>query len=145
MIKQLDSLRRAGLAAQSAVLAATVAVGAGLVTPVAAWLGGLGGAAAAAVAAALCLLGAEVALALAHLFRGPDRAWRGMLAGMFPRMGIPLILGLAVQLGGGVLAENGVLVYLVVFYPLTLSVELALSLPPAESVGAARGTGKGVP
>ena len=48
---------------------------------------------------------------------------------MFARMGVPLICGLVLQLRGGMLAQAGVLFYLAAFYPVTLTLETALSLP----------------
>ena len=104
-----------------------------LVAGAAAWLGGISGCASAGVAAGLCLLGAEVALVVCHLLRGSKYEPYAMLAGMLPRMGIPLMLGLVLQIRGGILAENGLLIYLVVFYPVTLAVESAMSLPPADN------------
>ncbi len=89
-------------------------------------------------AAAFCALGAEGGLLIGRPFRHTPQAWLGMLLGMFPRMAIPIGLGLAIQLRGGPLAEAGLLVYLVVFYPVTLAVETAMSLPgglPRERPG----------
>ena len=57
-------------------------------------------------------------------------------------MGIPLVGALVFHLQGGVLAEAGLLVYLVVFYPVSLGVETYLSLPPT---GPTRAPGTGAP
>jgi hypothetical protein len=65
-----------------------------------------------------------------HLLRGPKHALAALLAGMAARMGIPLAFGLAIHLQGGPLAEAGLLYYLLVFYPVALAAETALSLPP---------------
>lgn len=115
-----------GLAVQSAVLCLTMLAAYALVAPVAAWLGGSAGLAAAAVAAGLCLLGTEAALVIARFFPRPADAWKGMFWGMLPRMGIPLCLGLALQLLGGLLAESGLLVYVIVFYQVALGTEVFL-------------------
>jgi hypothetical protein len=117
-----------GLMAETAVLLLAVLAMYVAVAPFAAWHRGPIGLAAAAVAAAFCLLGAEVGLLVARHFRDPERAWQGMLVGMLPRMGIPIALGLLFQLRGGPLAESGLLVYLVVFYPVALGVDALLCL-----------------
>jgi hypothetical protein len=128
--------------AQTAVLLLAVLAMYVIVAPIAAWCRGLAGLAAAAVAAAFCLLGAEVGLLVARRFRGPERAWQGMLAGMLPRMGVPITLGLVFQLRGGPLAESGLLVYLVVFYPVALGVDAVLCLPFGGRSGRSGGGGR---
>lgn len=129
---RLARVRRWGVIAQSALLLGIVLVACVIVTPVAGIVSGFAGVAAALVAAGLCLLGAGLALVACRLFRGPKRVLPAVLAGMLLRMGIPLASGLALQFEGGPLAEAGLLVYLVVFYPVTLFVETALSLPLGE-------------
>lgn len=126
------SLRRRGFTAQSAVLLATVLAVYGLVAPVAGSVSGPVGLAVAAIAAGLCLLGAGLALAACRLFGRPEHALHALLAGMLLRMGVPLGFALALQVRGGPVAEAGLLVYLVVFYPVTLFVETALSLPNGD-------------
>ena len=125
-------MRRRGLACQSAVLLAAALAVYAMVAPVAGSLGGWVGLAAAAVAAGLCLLGAELALVACRLLDNPKYVLCAMLVGMLLRMGIPLASALAIQFQGGALAKAGLLVYLVVFYPVTLFVETALSLPSGE-------------
>jgi hypothetical protein len=98
----------------------------------------------AAAAAAFCLAGAEVALLISRCFRDPRTAWQGSLAGMAPRMGIPIVLGLAFQLQRGMLAECGLLVYLIVFYPVALWMETLLCLPVGSRVGRPRGASRNV-
>ncbi len=68
-------------------------------------------------------------LVVYRAFPGPNSAWQGMLAGMLPRMAIPLGFAIPLHIHGGPLAEAGLLVYLVVFYPVTLAAETALCLP----------------
>jgi hypothetical protein len=114
------------LAVQSGILCLAMLAAYALVAPIAAWLGGGPGLAAAAVAAGLCFLGTEVALVVARFFSHPTDAWKGMFWGMLPRMGIPLCLGLALQLLGGPLAESGLLVYVIVFYQVALGTEVFL-------------------
>lgn len=126
------SLRRRGLAGQSAVLTAAVLVVYAAVSPVAGYIGGAMGMAAAAVAAGLCLAGAGLALVVCRLFRDPKRAFQGVLIGMFLRVGVPLLAALGIQAQGGGLAAAGLFVYLLVFYPVVLIVETALSLPPDD-------------
>jgi hypothetical protein len=124
--------RNRGLTSQAAVLAGAVLAVYAAVAPVAGALSGMVGVAAAAVAAGLCLAGAALALLVCRLYRDPKGALWRVLIGMFLRMGVPLLGGLAIQVQGGRLAKAGVLVYLVVFYPLTLFVETFLSLPSHE-------------
>jgi len=128
----LAKLRGQGPIVQSASIGLAVAGAYALVAPFAAWHSGPAGMMAAAAAALFCLLGALAALVLARRFREPDTAWQGMLWGMLPRMGVPFLSGIACQLWGGVLAQAGVLVYLVVFYPVALWAETVLCLPVAS-------------
>ncbi len=65
---------------------------------------------------------------------------------MAMRMGIPLGAGLLVHLQNGALAAAGLLYCLAAFYPVTLAVETALSLPPAAGPAhSSKGSGKGMP
>jgi hypothetical protein len=129
----LAELSSRGLAARGALLAAVVLAEYALVGPLAGVLGGLPGVAAAAAAAGLCLAGAGLALVVSHAFCGrPKYALYGVLLGMALRMGIPLGLGLTCHILGMALARAGLLYYLLVFYPVTLGVETALSLPSRE-------------
>ncbi len=130
MNKPALTAQRWGLAAQAGILVAVVGGEVALVAPLAIWLNGSIGLAAASVAAGLCLLGALAALVVGWLLRDLPNPVHGMLAGMLPRMGIPLGAALVFHLQGGVLAESGLLVYLLVFYPVSLGVETFLSLPP---------------
>jgi hypothetical protein len=91
---------------------------------------------AAAVAAGLCWAGALAALVLQWLFRGTRYALVGTLGAMLPRLGIPLACGVLLQILSSALAESGLLVYLVAFYPVTLAVETALTLPGGGSPAA---------
>jgi hypothetical protein len=114
------------------------------VAPVAALVRGRAGLAAAAAAAGLCLLGAILGLALAFCFRGLRFAAVGFALGMLPRMGIPLGGGVAVQFMGGPLAEGGIMIYLLLFYPVTLAFETWLLVGAGSGPGSCRAaSGKG--
>ena len=130
MKHQLEKLQRQGLAVHAAVLGLSALLLYGLVAPLAGFYGGQDGVIAAAVALGLCLSGTGSALVVSHFFRDPDRALHGMLLGMLPRMGIPLSIGLLIHLQNGFLSQSGLLYYLLLFYPVTLTVETILSLPP---------------
>ena len=125
-------LRRRGLPTQLATLVVAVLVVYALAAPVAGLLSGWIGLGAAGLGAGICLLGAGLALVACRLFCSPSRAVHGVLVGMLLRMGIPLGSALALQFQGGPLADAGGLVWLAVFYPVTLFVETALSLPSDE-------------
>jgi hypothetical protein len=129
MLSLFGNLRRMSLAARSGILLFTTAVPFVVVTPFAVSLEGWMGVAAAAAAAAFCLIGAVLALAIGHVLRDPRFALHAMLAGMAARMGIPLALALFCQLRGGLLADAGLIYYLLVIYPVTLAAETILSLP----------------
>ena len=135
MSKAAPPAPRRSLATQAGILVLAVGGEFVLVAPIAIWLGGSTALAAAAVAAGLCLAGALAALLVGWLLRDLSNPVHGMLAGMLPRMGIPLGGAMVFHLQGGVLAEAGLLVYLVVFYPVALGVETFLSLPPTGLAG----------
>lgn len=122
-------LRNLSLLTRGFLLGLAVVLVYAVLAPVAVCCNGPAGLWAAAAAGAFCLGGAALALVASYLLCGPKYALHGLLVAMAARMGIPLSLGLACQLYGGVLAEAGLLYYLMVFYPVTLGVETALSLP----------------
>ncbi len=128
----LAKQRRRGLAARGAMLALVVLTVFLATAPVAAWLNGWTAILGATAAAGVCLFGSGLALVISHLLRAPEKVLYGMLLGMTVRMGIPLGIGLACHLRGGVLADSGMLYYLLIFYPVTLLVETILSLPVAD-------------
>ncbi len=125
----LAKLRSMGLAVQTAIVVAVAAAAYAAVAPVAWRLARGEGLRVAAVAAGLCLAGAVSALLAGHCFRGGKYALVDVLIGMHLRMGIPLGGGAAIYFCDGPLADAGILYYLLVFYPVTLCVEVALSLP----------------
>lgn len=128
----LAELAQRSLAVRTAALVlAVLAIAAGLL-PIAGTLHGWAGAGAVALAGVVCLAGASAALVISSILRGPHFVLPAMLLGMLIRMGLPLSLALIVHFRGGPLAESGFLVYLLVFYPVTLTVETILSLPRCE-------------
>ena len=81
---------------------------------------------AASVAAGICLASGILAIGLTALLRGPSLALYAMLVGMLVRMALPLLVGGALQLQGGALAEAGLLLYLTAFYLVTLTMDTVL-------------------
>jgi len=128
----LQRSRSRGVAAQSAVLVLALLVAYVVVAPVAGSFGGRRGLATSAAAAGFCLLGAGSAWIATRRFSHPSHALLRLLIAIPLRTGLPLVLGLMYHLRGGVLAEAGVLVYLLAFYPVTLGVETILSLLSLE-------------
>jgi hypothetical protein len=123
------NLRGRSLAARATLLGLAVFGLYALVAPVAVLCNGSAGLWAAATSAGLCFSGAALALMADRLFHGSNRALWSVSVGMLLRMGVPLAFALALQLTGGILAKAGLLYYLLVFYPVTLCLETALSLP----------------
>lgn len=132
MSGRLGRLQRAGFLAQSAVLAAAVLVIYAPVGGLAYGISGNLGSATALTAAWLCFLGAEVALVVCHLLRPTPFRHFGFLAGMLPRMGIPLVFGLFLSITLPPIAKAGLMLYLIAFYPVVLTVETLESLPVRE-------------
>jgi hypothetical protein len=129
MVRWLNRLQNQGLAIRATVLGVVVLAEYALVVPVAVHIGGMMSLVAAAVSGALCLTGATLALIASHMLRGPQLAIHALLVSMALRLGVPLGAAVALHFRGGPLAEAGILYYLLVFYPVTLSVETAISLP----------------
>jgi hypothetical protein len=130
MVAWFVNLRGRGLSARLAALAVVVLVAFALAAPLAVRLGGSPGVAAAAVAAMLCLLGAAAALTIADRLRRSGEMLAALWLGTALRIGIPLVVGLAIHLHGGLLAQAGLLWYLVGFYLVVLTAGTILSLPP---------------
>jgi hypothetical protein len=122
------TLGRLGFVAQSGVLASVVAAVWLLLAPLGYALTGAAGLVAAGVAAGVSLLAAQFALTLEQVFRGPAAAMYGMVAGMFARMSVALLLGVTLHRGVPALADAGMIFYLLVFYLATLAIETALVL-----------------
>jgi hypothetical protein len=132
MVAWLANMRNRSLSVRLGVLVLAVLVVYALAAPVAIQWGGFQGLAAAAVAAGLCLAGAAAAIAITGRLRGPTAALAALWLGMALRMGIPLVAGLAIHLHGGLLAQAGLLWYLLLFYPIALTVGTIVSLPPKD-------------
>ncbi len=133
-MKDLFSRVRNGtLAVQLAALLVIVLCVLVVVAPIAVQFHGRLGIAAAAISAALCLTGAGVALVAANGARTTAHALPAMLIGMIARMFIPLGIGVGLHFYSAPLADAGILVYLLVFYPVTLGVETALAMPKGTS------------
>jgi hypothetical protein len=104
-------------------------------------LSGLNGVAASLTAEMLCFAGVaagEVAAAIAPA--GPSLAFGRYVLGMFPRLGVPLGLGVWLQQHDAALAAAGFIFYLIFFYMLTLSLEVAAlvaALPKRRAEGVA--------
>jgi hypothetical protein len=109
-----------------------------LVLPVAsvAWvISGMEGVAAAISGAFLCFSGGLLTLVWNLAFPGRKLLIVRALGGMLPRMGVPLMGGLVLQIAVEPLAEAGILIYLLVFYPALLSLETWLSLNSLDTSG----------
>ena len=139
----IATLRSRGLLAQVSLLGLAVLVVYAVVAPVAVAASGWEGLAASATAALLCLLGAVAALIASRAFALRGRMLESMLVGAL-RMGTPLGFGLALQLSIRPLADAYLLVYLLVYSPVTLFVETFLSLPGAGSRGVGNGRSSAV-
>ena len=133
MTALLMKLRDKSLPARIAVLTAVEALALAISMPLAWLIGGHFAVLAATIAAAACLIGGVLALAISGLFRDPEQAFAGVLLGMGAGMGIPLAVALACHLGGGELSRAGVMFYLLIFFPVTLTVKTVLSLPKITS------------
>jgi hypothetical protein len=105
---------------------AAIALGSGLLSPIAFHFTGATGLMALAVAAICCCLGVVAGRCAQLAFRKPESLVPRVLAGMLLRMGVPLGAALSVQLRGGPLAEAGFVYYVLMFYMLTLGVETVL-------------------
>jgi hypothetical protein len=89
---------------------------------------GAAGVVACAVAAGICWIGSMAALVVTALASRSNHAVQGHLAGMFFRLGLPLVAGIAIKNSGGALAQAGAFGLIVVFYLIALVAETVLSL-----------------
>jgi hypothetical protein len=129
MGRRLATLRGASVGVRQTVLLTGVLLALAIAAPVGWATRGWLGIAAAAAAAACCWLGTAVAMVLTDLFRDPKSVWIGWMLGTVPRMGLPLVMAVAVKVRGGALFDSGLLYYLLVFYPVVLGLETVMSLP----------------
>jgi hypothetical protein len=121
-------LGRLSFAARAGILGGCVALAWAATMPLAYWSAGAAGAQAASVAAGVCFAGTILALATTEMLSGPLRALYGVLLGMFARTGLPLVATLVIYFKVPALADAGLVVYLLVFYFLTLVVETVLAI-----------------
>ena len=126
---RIHPVREWSIATKIAALVIATAIAFASASPAVFRLQGADGLRAAALAATLCLLGATLALAIGQLSADQRFIMPALCLGTALRMGIPLITVFSIHLHGGPLAEAGLIYYLLVFYPVTLLVETALSLP----------------
>ena len=131
-----SKLGRLGLAGHSGLVSGVVLVAWAVLAPVAYEISGTRGPIAAAAGAAVCLFGAELALAVGSLFRASAVAMAALAFGAFARMLLPLLLGVILHLQVPSLAEAGMIYYLLIFYLATLATETTLTLARIPSVPA---------
>lgn len=122
----LSYLRSAGLPARAGLLAACLLVALIVVGPIAFYAKGTSGLLACVLAAFICLVPGLISLGLGELFRGTDAALYNLLFGTIVRLGLPLMVCVAIYTLGGPLAEGGFAFYLLAFYPVMLIVETVL-------------------
>jgi hypothetical protein len=108
------------------MLAAAIIVAWTMVAPVAYEISGLPGLVAATAGAGACLLSAEFALVVGALFHGPLATLYRIAIGMVVRTMFPLVVCVALYLTVPVLAEAGIVFYLLFFYLTTLATETVL-------------------
>ncbi len=123
-------ISRLGCGAQCATLAgATLVVLAG-VAIIEYCYRGLDGLLAVALPAAICLAGSEGSLVSTRLARksSGDGFLRGMLFGMSFRLAVPLTGAIFIRLFAPELVAAGALYYLILFYLVTLAIEIGFEL-----------------
>jgi hypothetical protein len=128
MIFRFFHLRNRGLATRILILTAVVAAALLIVGVISAYMWGIIYLASAVLAAASCLLGGILALVAADAFRTPRGALMALWLGMAARTLIPLGVWFTLHLLG-LLANAGLLCYVLVFYAIVLGVGTALALP----------------
>ncbi len=97
------------------------------------WHGGSNEVLVASFTGVICLAVGQAALLIASLFNQPQNALVGVLAGMMLRMLLPLGICFAMISRGGWMVENGLTIYMVVFYLVGLAFETLLVLPAQVS------------
>lgn len=129
MFRRLNSLRNRSITVRAAVLTVTVLA---VYLPVAAAVGLLAGPAGVvdcSAAAFACFLGATIALFISHFMRGPIPALLGAMLGMLARMAFPLAMAVAYMIVSSSRPDPAPLCWLLIFYPVTLTAEIMLSIP----------------
>ena len=132
MSRSLSETTRSGSLSSLLVSCALLLAALLLIAPAFAWYGysqaHWTGVLASAIAAALCGLGATLALVTAYVANRMGNGVQGVLAGMFFRMGIPLVGGLILDQQVKWLADAGVFGQVLGFYLFVLVIETLLSL-----------------
>ncbi len=129
-------MARLGLVAQSGIVAGAVAAAWLVIAPCSYGFGGAAGVLAECVAAGVSLLAAQLALVIGCLFQGRAAAMYGMVSGMTVRMAVCLMLGVSLQLGMRELANGAMILYLLIFYMVTLATETGLLLARVRPLAA---------
>ncbi len=127
--------------AQAVLVSGALLVAWLFLAPLAAWLDGSAGLGAAGVGAAVCWLGAIVALLFTALLRGAGSFLPRLLMGMMARTMLPLLLGTLLHVRVGWLAAAGMIYYLLVFYMVSLTIETMLLLAENPSAFGSKGAG----
>jgi hypothetical protein len=127
-----------GLCAAQLVLGAAMITACVLVTCVISWPNyGTAGIAASISAAAVCWIGAALAMWASRLRRGTQNALAVTLLAMSLRMGLPLVAVVVVAVQRGPLAEGGFVICILAYYAVALVVETWLSLKLMSSTARA--------
>jgi hypothetical protein len=124
----LPHIRTLSLARREVILAGALGTVVAVASGVAYGLSGWTGLEAAVGAGVVCLASAAAALAISHVYRRPEEAFKGMALAMAVRMGVPLLLLIGIHLTAG-LQDRIVSYYFVMFYLAALVIEVPLSLP----------------
>lgn len=133
MIGHLWRVSRLSLLARAAILGAAMVLVMAVSLPVGyALLPTRASIAAGGLAGGICLLSGWLALYLSEKLRRPQQVLALVAVGAIVRAGIVLSASVALYLVGGPLAGAGVLYYLIAFYLVALTIEIALILPSKE-------------
>jgi hypothetical protein len=134
-VRFLRELSQQSLLVRSAILGAAILLAMAISLPVGyAMLRDKNSFLAGGLAGGVCLLAGWTALGMSELLRRPQQVLALVFVGTIVRMGIPLAAIVAVYLHGGPLVSAGVLYYLITFYLVMLTVEIALILPAGRSM-----------
>ncbi len=115
-----------GLVAQSAVIAGALVLAWLLVAPLATRFSGTLGLKATLLAAVACYAGAQFSLLISALIRGSASIMNRLVLGMIARAMFPMVLGAGLHLRNHELAGAGLILYVLVFYLVTLAADTAL-------------------
>ena len=123
------SLASRGPAARVGLFVAVMLVMSAVAAPLGFAISGRDGIGCVILAAGVCTIAGVAALLLHELFQHPRLLLADVLAGLLLRMGVPLVVCMAVHLQGGPLADAGFGIYVMAFYFGSLLVGTALTLP----------------